>query len=238
MRQPIAVAVVGVSVLLIAGAAALRLGNHVPASDSAPTSTPAPQQPRDDFVVYGTPYVSVPNDVEPAPKWRLLDENAGGELINRDDSGRTWESRSFTMRRPEEVPDLPSSVREVLGRLECRIPQSLSDEAPHNLLWGEFERRGQRDLLVLCARDSDARAYIFWNAVAERVAMLPFGGAGDTITIGTAPDIERHADPDARLDATMPRALDHDAIEVGCCECCSSFFYLHQGRWFVAPGAD
>jgi hypothetical protein len=82
--------------------------------------------------------------------------------------------------------------------------------------------------------------YIFWAGDVDRLAVAPFGGGrtGRTLTLATAEAVESHANPAARVDATMPRVLDHDIIEVSCCECCSRYYYRHRGRWFSARGED
>jgi hypothetical protein len=107
----------------------------------------------------------------------------------------------------------------------------------HNLLWGQFERPGQHDLVVLCAQGSLASLYVFWGGDVGRLEELPFGGAGDTITAGTADDILGHAAPNARIDEAMPQRIDHEAIEVGT-EKGSIYYYRYQDRWFAATGAD
>jgi hypothetical protein len=177
-----------------------------------------------------------PDESEPPLKWELV---AAGSLSHEgEDPYHTWASPQWVMRLPGEFTEVPAAIRDELNRQGCRIPQWIPGTVPHNLLWGEFDRRGQRDLAVLCVREKSATAYIFWAGEVARREVLPFGGPGSTLSIGTAEDIEAHAAADARVDADMPQVVDHDAIEVGCCECCGSYYYRHLGRWFQAAGPD
>lgn len=175
---------------------------------------------------------------EPPLKWELVDEKTADEASARRDPYRTWEDPRYVMKRPEDFPDVPADIRDELVRRDCRIPHWSPDTEAHNLVWGEFDHRGQRDLVVLCAHEGSANAYIFWAGDVGRLELLPFGQPGHTLTIGTAEGIEAHAEADARTAPDMPAAIDHDAIEDGCCECCSSYYYRHRGRWYRAAGAD
>jgi len=38
--------------------------------------------------------------------------------------------------------------------------------------------------------------------------------------------------------ARARRTVDHDGLEIGCCECCSGIYYRHGGQWFTPSGAD
>jgi len=176
--------------------------------------------------------------VEPPLKWERVDAESVDTLPEGHDPYRTWDGPGVVMKRPEEFTNLHPAIREELTRRRCRIPQETTTTIPHNLIWGEFDHRGQQDLVVLCVREKSAVAYVFWAGDAARMEVFAFAGHGDTLTVGTPEDIEAHADPTATVTADMPQTIDHDAIEVGCCECCSSYYYRHRGIWFRAPGAD
>jgi hypothetical protein len=65
----------------------------------------------------------------------------------------------WVMRRAVDFPELPRAIREYLERQQCTIPQSSDFTTPHNVVWGEFERRGQHDVAVLCALGEAAKVY-------------------------------------------------------------------------------
>jgi hypothetical protein len=140
------------------------------------------------------------------------------------------------MRRPSDFADIPDAIRHELARRRCTIPQFRDGTVPQNLVWGELEHPGQRDLVVLCVRNRSAVTYIFWAGDATRIDVAP--ATGDSITIATPNDIRYRLAVDAPIDPDMPDALEHDGLEGGCCECCSTVYYRHGGRWFWVPGAD
>jgi hypothetical protein len=72
---------------------------------------------------------------------------------------------------PEAFEGVPPAIRDQLRRRDCRIPQWKPSTSQHNLLWGEFERRGQRDLVVLCARHERPRVNVMtliWQPGEQR----------------------------------------------------------------------
>jgi len=145
------------------------------------------------------------------------------------------------MAAPQTIGTIPSAIRPELQRRGCRVPQyarGVDVKVNVNVVWGEFDHRGQRDLVVMCATGKLARLLVFWDGDARRAETLPFGGVGSDVTLGSAKSVDHHAAPGARLTRDGPRVLDHDVIEVACCECCSTNYYLHRGVWFAAAGAD
>jgi hypothetical protein len=173
---------------------------------------------------------------EPPPKWVVVDRSESGSL---DDPYKTWTSVDWVVRRPEEFDVVPPAIRELLRKQGCRIPQWRRSGRPHNVLWGEFDHQRQSDLVVLCVTSQSVVAYVFWAGEAARIEALAFGRrAGNDLTIATAQDVDSHAPPDARVTEDMPQRVEHDVIAVGCCGCCSTYYYRHRGRWFSALGSD
>lgn len=172
----------------------------------------------------------------PNAKWRRVEFEGGGGGASRFDE---WLAPPYVMKRSRDFAGLPEAVHAALAAIDCRIPQYADDNAArHNLLRGDFDGNGITDLAVLCAVQRSAQGYVFWDSEATRRERLSFVYPGSTLTLASAADVDAHARPGAILTPEMPQTLDHDILEVGCCECCSSYFYRHAGRWFTAPGAD
>lgn len=199
-------------------------------STPQPVSEPAPRGGPGAGAVSLAP-AKVSDTSEPPLKWERVEARRG------DDPSHPWDG-PMVMKRPAEFDTVSGAIRSELERRGCRIPQSTQSTRPHNVLWGEFDHRGQRDLVVLCVHGDSAKAYVFWDRDVSRVEKLPFGNVGYTLSLGTSEGIEAHAAPNARVKAGMPLTVEHDAIEVGCCECCSEYYYRYRGQWFRAPGAD
>jgi hypothetical protein len=149
------------------------------------------------------------------------------------DEPANWELRPVTA-----VSEIPRDVRATLQRLDCRIPvwrPSPGNNLP--VIWGELERAGQRDLAVICVHsDNTSATYVFWGGDSARRETLPVSGS--SIKVVRRADIETRLDVGRPIDPDMPAAIEHDGLEIGCCECCSTIFYRHGGRWFTLPGAD
>ncbi len=191
------------------------------------------------LVVQTQSVASMGQSERPALKWELVSSPSGTETLSADDDPyRTWESPQVVMKGPEQFTELPRTIRDELLRRRCRVPQELQTKRVHNLIWGEFDRRGQRDLAVICVQGRTAVALMFWAGNARRVEQLPFEANGSTLTVATAADVERHAPPNAKVTSDAPHLVEHDVIEVACCECCSSYYYRHFERWYRAAGAD
>ena len=136
-----------------------------------------------------------------------------------------------------DVREIPLAVRSALEPLDCAIPGLRSQTLDSSVVWGEFERPGQRDLAVLCVHaDKTSATYVFWAADPRRRDVMPRSGSG--INTATPADMRVRLDPESPREPDMPAALDHDGLEIGCCECCSTIYYRHGGQWFTLPGAD
>jgi hypothetical protein len=169
------------------------------------------------------------------PKWRLMDLSI---MIKNAVEPDEWPADRYRMVEPAAIPAVPAAVRDALVRLRCRMPVAIGTKVPGGYVWGEFDHRGQRDLAVICVAGGAVELYMFWAGDAARREMLELDVHNGSLSIGTAADVDRHTPPNSRLDRTMPQTMDHDALQIGCCECCSTFYYRYRGQWFSAPGAD
>jgi hypothetical protein len=170
------------------------------------------------------------------PRWRRAEVTHNPERWPPNRSDWSSEPSDWELRAVATVSEIPRDVRDGLQRLDCTIPVSRS--SPNlPVIWGEFERTGQRDVAVICVHsDNTSATYVFWGGDSARRETLP--ESGNSIDIVRRADIETRLDVERPIDPDMPAAVEHDGLEIGCCECCSTIFYNHNGRWFTLPGAD
>jgi hypothetical protein len=91
--------------------------------------------------------------------------------------------------RPSEFPNVPRRVRQRLESLHCLIPQDVETPVPHNIVIGEFARKGQQDWAAYCSRNATSKVLIIWGG-SSTCSGEPFG-------LQSFPDdsIYRNADP-------------------------------------------
>jgi hypothetical protein len=143
----------------------------------------------------------------------------------------------WDLRPVNTVPEIPREVQAELQRLDCTIPVWRQASTHLPIVWGEFERRGQRDMAVLCAHsDRTSSTYVFWGGEAARRETMP--QSGSAISLVRRAGIEAELDLTKPIDPDMPGAIDHDGLDIGCCEAGSTIFYRYRGRWFTLPGGD
>ena len=73
---------------------------------------------------------------------------------------------------PGDFKQLPTSVVKNLERRGCRIPQSYGVKKKHNVISGNFFRRGQKDWAVLCSRKGVSSILIFPNGLTKNVSEI------------------------------------------------------------------
>jgi hypothetical protein len=143
--------------------------------------------------------------------------------------------------KPSDFRALPAGISRELTRRGCAIPQvsveGLETQAPHNVVSGEFARKGQKDWAVLCSRRGQTAIHIFWGRPTKCPSV-----------IGTAPDeAARFLDvADAKYilvhyeayDGPKPPPLNHQGINDGFAETASQVWYCYRGKWRVLQGAD
>jgi hypothetical protein len=158
--------------------------------------------------------------------------------------------QSLTTRlSPSAFPQLPETVKLALIKAGFTIPQSFADSIPHNVISGEFCKRGQIDWAVLASQNRVSCILIFWGGSDQDTTHLRqfpdenflqetgdqtigFSRAIRTITLNIPNDcidIE---------DQSMPRSTDHDAIEEGFLNKATDAYYFSNGKWFSCPTGD
>jgi hypothetical protein len=175
---------------------------------------------------------------EPEWRWGRVEEDTDGGRYSAGRNDWNDEPGNWELRPIADVMSLSPALRAALSQLDCTIPRwREAKEEEGAIARGEFERAGQRDIAVLCVHgDLSSHTYIFWNGDPARRETMPNSGS----SIGTVPRrwITTAADTERPLEPDMPVVVDHEGIEIGCCECCSTIYYRHDGKWFSLPGAD
>jgi len=158
---------------------------------------------------------------------------------------------SATVRLPPTAfPQLPRQVKRELLSRGCTIPQTFADAKPHNVISGEFARRGQTDWAVLCSRDRVSSILVFWGGSARSVAEVAkgadrtflqvVGGKGEIgfsrsiMVVGRDYIIKHHRE----YGGPKPPRIDHQGIDDGYLGKASYVLYYHRGKWLELQGAD
>lgn len=174
---------------------------------------------------------------------------AAGALCSAQDRWQSAESAILRL-APAAFPQLPAAVTHDLRARGCTIPQTHSDVTPHNVISGEFARRGQTDWAVLCSRRGASAILVFWGGSTRAVAELAKGedrsylqvvGGGGQIgfsrsimAVGGGYIRERYW----RYGGARPPRIRHQGIDDGFEGKASGVWYYHRGRWLGLRGAD
>jgi hypothetical protein len=157
---------------------------------------------------------------------------------------------SATLRLPATAfSQLPKHIARYLQAAGCKIPQSYISSDPHNVIKGEFAKRGQTDWAVLCSRKAESSILIFWGGSTKSVSDI--AKARDRLflqtvnegTIGFSRNIQS-VGRDYILShykaygGPKPPSLTHQGIDDGYLEKASVVLYYYRGRWLKLQGAD
>lgn len=167
------------------------------------------------------------------------------------DQDRRAAADSATLRLPPAAfSRLPKNIVRYLRGRGCTIPQTYLSREPHNVIEGEFARRGQTDWAVLCSRRGESSIMVFWRGSTRSVAELaraPDRGFLQTIDgdgkVGFSRMIEA-VDGDHIIKhyeayrGPKPPPLNHQGINDAYVEKASVVRYFYRGRWLELRGAD
>jgi hypothetical protein len=182
--------------------------------------------------------------------------DAGGSMQVR--SADVWDAadRAVVRLPPSAFPSLPEIVKRDLERRKCTVPQAdpaAIGPAPdrdqlHNVVHGQFQRRGQTDWAVVCSRNRVSTILVFWGGRADNVSELEqrpdanFLQSWDVDTIVFSRTIavasEAHIRDYFRRDEATPPVLEHAGVEDIFLGKASSVWYWRTGKWVRLTGAD
>ena len=150
---------------------------------------------------------------------------------------------------PSAFPELPRNIRRELERRGCTIPQVWEDRKPHNVIKGEFIRKGQIDWTVICSLNRVSSILIFRNASEQNPSELAReadieklqGVGGDVIGYSRAiSSVGRKfiLDHYHAYGGPKPPTIDHQGINDAFVGKASVVRYFHAGEWLQLTGAD
>ena len=151
---------------------------------------------------------------------------------------------------PRAFGMLPHNVVQSLEARGCSIPQLSGSSAPHNVVKGEFIKKGQTDWAVLCSRNRHSSILIFAGGSSKRVTAIAESAdreflqgidAAGNIGFSRAIDVvgkdylvkhrEEYGGP------SLP-PVDHQGINDAFVEKASVVHYYYRGKWLQLQGAD
>jgi hypothetical protein len=151
---------------------------------------------------------------------------------------------------PTAFSQLPKTIMRHLRARGCTVPQAFSSTSPHNVIRGQFAKRGQFDWAVLCSRNRVSSILIFWNGSTRTVAEIAKtpdreylqvidsdGKIGFSRVIGV---VGKHfiLEHYKRYGGTKPPPIFHQGIENAFVEKASMVHYFYRRRWLELQGAD
>jgi hypothetical protein len=150
---------------------------------------------------------------------------------------------------PSAFPELPMNIRRELERRGCTIPQLWEDKKPHNVIKGEFIRRGQIDWAVLCSLNRISSILIFRNASEQNPSELAReadieklqGVGGDVIGYTRAiSSVGKQFILDHHRSYGGPKLppIEHQGINDAFVGKTSVVHYFRAGSWLQLTGED
>jgi hypothetical protein len=172
-------------------------------------------------------------------------------LVTYEPAPDIWDEANAKVRRlsPAVFSDLPAEVRSELLRRQCTIPQTFETTNPHNIIHGEFRKKGEQDWAVLCSTGQASSILVFWGGSGKDVFSFPptsdrdclqgigggdIGYSCEISTVGKDYILEHHE----QHGGPVPPPITHDGIEIAFVDKTSSVIYLDNGEWLTLTGAD
>jgi len=151
---------------------------------------------------------------------------------------------------PSNFKNLSQEIIQNLEKRRCTIPQTWHIKTPHNVISGEFSKKGQKDWAVLCSINQVSSILIFWNGSTKNVAEIAKSddisyfqtvAANDEMGFSRVIDtvdkkyIINHYNS---YGGVKPPQIDHEGINDAFAEKASYVLYFHHGKWLELQGAD
>ncbi|MGD9641586.1 MAG: hypothetical protein AB7V08_02485 [Elusimicrobiales bacterium] len=172
-------------------------------------------------------------------------------LVTYEQGPDIWDEADAKVRRlsPASFSELPDAVRDELSKRQCSVPQTFTSTKPHNVIHGEFSRKGQQDWAVLCSTGRASSILVFWGGSVKDMFVFPatpdknclqgigegkIGYSCDISVVGKDYILEHHK----RYGGPTPPPIDHDGINGAFVGKASSVLYLEKGEWLSLTGAD
>ncbi len=152
--------------------------------------------------------------------------------------------------KPTAFPQLPKNIVLFLQERNCAVPQTFSNSSPHNVIRGQFVRRGQFDWAILCSRNRVSAILVFWNGSTKSVAEIArlddkefLQTIDDTANIGFSRAISVVGKSHIlahylEYGGRKPPPVKHQGINDAFIEKASFVHYFYRKRWLKLQGAD
>jgi hypothetical protein len=150
--------------------------------------------------------------------------------------------------RPSAFPELPLAIRRKLGTHGCLIPQVAEIAGRHNVIRGQFCRKGQMDWAVLCTKGGKFFILVFWARPCRCPAQLELEADPTFLQTGSEPiGYDRYISTVNKAyilqhyewyGGPVPPPLDHEGINAGFAGKGSDVYYCYRGKWLLLQGAD
>lgn len=156
--------------------------------------------------------------------------------------------------KPNEFSQLPKSIIKNLEKRGCTIPQSFSVNEnsvneKHNVIQGEFRKKGQKDWAILCSINKTSSILVYWNGLIKNVSSIAstedrvfLQGIGEdkigfsrVIDVADAKYIYEHYE---NYGGIKPPKIEYQGINDIFAEKASTVLYFHKGKWLELQGAD
>jgi len=162
-----------------------------------------------------------------------------------------WEIADIETKRfpPEIFSKLPSNIVIKLQAENYTIHQTYANLTPHNVIHGEFLKKGQIDWAILCSKNRISSIIIFWGGseknyskISERpdreyLQNIGNGKIGYSRIISVA---EKNfiLDHYKAYGGLIPPNIEHEGIDDGFVGKGSIVHYYYKGKWLQLKGAD
>ena len=146
--------------------------------------------------------------------------------------------RKIVRLAPNKFAELPKNIILALETRGCTVPQSYFYTQPNNVIYGEFEKKGQKDWAILCSKNSVSSILIFWNGSDKKIdeinvapdkdqlykmkdGKLVFTRLIEVADTNTLEGLKAYSDE--------PLPIDHEGIGDGVEYL--MYYYYYQGEW-------
>lgn len=172
-------------------------------------------------------------------------------LSTRGTSQDKWGQAEREIKRipPSVFTELPTAVVKQLQVQGCMIPQVFDASTPHNVIRGQFAKKGQDDWAVLCSKNGKSSILVFWAkpsqcstglAPAEDRSFLQEVGEGKMgySRVIAAVDQAYLQEHYKRYAGPKLPPLDHQGINDAFVAKASVVHYCDGRKWLRLTGAD
>jgi hypothetical protein len=156
--------------------------------------------------------------------------------------------------QPSAFRKLPKKIRYSLEARGCTIPQVYGERRPHNVIRGEFLKKGQKDWAVLCSKEEISTILIFEGTSTLKVTELAsspneyflqgvggdgYGFSRKIETVGKRGILQYNANYKEFMgeEQDLPPII-HEGIDDIFVNKASVVRYYYEGHWVQLSGSD